>query len=258
MYRFALRPKWIAGHLLALTAVVVFILAGFWQLRRLDERQARNAEIESVAELAPIDLPAAEDDGTDVAWRIVELRGTWVEDEQVVVRNRTLDGQPGYHVVTPLELADGRAIAVNRGWIPVASVDDDRTALIDTPTSEVAILGRLRDSERARGLASADPVDGVLDVVSRIDVERLDRQSSAPLVERFAELVDDDVAFDALPQPVPEPELSEGPHLSYAGQWFLFTAVVLVGYPLVLRWAARSDGDELEADPDDVPEPVTT
>ncbi len=256
MYRFALRPKWIAGHLLALTAVVVFILAGFWQLRRLDERQARNAEIESVAELAPVDLPAAEDDGTDVAWRIVELRGTWVEDEQVVVRNRTLDGQPGYHVVTPLELADGRAIAVNRGWIPVASVDENRAPSIDTPSGEVVFLGRLRDSEQARGLASADPADGVLEVISRVDVARLDQQTSAPLVERYAELVDDDIAFDALPQPVPEPELSEGPHLSYAGQWFLFTAVVLIGYPLVLRWAARSDEDQF--DPDEVPEPVTT
>ncbi len=256
MYRFALRPKWIAGHLLALTAVVVFVLAGFWQLRRLDERRDLNAEIEAVAELPPVDLAVAEAEGTDVAWRLVELEGTWVESEQVVVRNRTFDGQPGFHVVTPLLLDDGRAVAVNRGWVPVGSVDDDRVALIDTPTGEVTVLGRLRDSERARGLAVADPTEGVLDVVSRIDVERLDQQTSAPLFRRSAELVDGDGSPADLPRPVPEPELSEGPHLSYAGQWFLFTAVVLIGYPLVLRWVARSgDGD---VDTDHLPEPVTT
>ncbi|MEO1063453.1 MAG: SURF1 family protein [Actinomycetota bacterium] len=253
MYRFALRPKWIAGHVLALTAIVVFVLAGFWQLRRLDERQALNAEIEAVADLPPVPLDAAEAEGSDVAWRLVELTGSWESDEQVLVRNRTLDGQPGYHLVTPLELGDGRAVAVNRGWIPLSAVDDDRATSVDTPAGEVTVLGRLRDSERARGLASADPAEGVLAVVSRVDVDRLDQQTAAPLVERFAELVDDDVPFDAVPQPVPEPELSEGPHLSYAGQWFLFTLVVLIGYPLVLRWAARTrdehDGDDHEPQP---------
>ena len=256
MYSFALRPKWIAGHVLAITAVVVFVLAGFWQLRRLDERRDLNAEIEAVADLAPVSLAAAEVEGTAVAWRLVVVDGTWLNDDEVLVRNRTLDGQPGFHIVTPLLLDDGRAIAVNRGWVPVGAVDDGRLvdAAAAAPGGEVTVLGRLRETERARGLASADPADGELDVVSRIDVGRLDQQIAAPLVALSAELVDDDLAFDALPQPVDEPELSEGPHLSYAGQWFIFTAVVLIGYPLVLRWAARTDDDEI--DPDELPEPV--
>src|SRR4051812_40633082 len=39
--RFWLRPKWIFGHLLCLFLVLVFIWCGFWQLRRLHEKQHR-------------------------------------------------------------------------------------------------------------------------------------------------------------------------------------------------------------------------
>jgi surfeit locus 1 family protein len=246
MYRFALRPKWIAGHLLAVVAVIVFVSAGFWQLRRLDERQERNAQIEAVADLPPVDVARATPDDL-VPWRSIEASGTWVVDEQVVVRGRSLDGQAGFHVATPLLLDDGRALMVNRGWVPVTLVDTDDVVDVDTPTGTVTITGRLRESERAVGLAAEDPADGVLAVVSRVDVARLDAQTEAELLPLFAELVDDDAT--GLPTPVREPDLGEGPHLSYAVQWFLFAGVVIVGYPLVLRWAARHD-DELEAVPE--------
>ncbi|MEM9035442.1 MAG: SURF1 family protein [Actinomycetota bacterium] len=243
MYRFALRPKWIAGHLLALVAIVVFISAGFWQLRRLDERQAENADIAAVADLPPLELGLDTDDAGLVAWRTVTATGTWLTDDGVLVRNRSLDGQPGFHVVTPLLLDDGRALLVNRGWLPVTQVDDGQATSLVTPDGEVTVVGRLRDSQRARGLAASDPDDGVLDVVSRVDVDRLAQQIDVELLPLFAERIAE--GDTSLPRAVPEPDLGEGPHLSYAVQWFLFTAVVAIGYPLVLRWAAHR-GEEFD------------
>ena len=43
---------------------------------------------------------------------------------------------------------------------------------------------------------------------------------------------------------VAPPELSEGPHLGYAVQWFIFTAIAVVGYPLVLRRVVLRRGKE--------------
>lgn len=247
MYRFVFRPKWIAGHLLAAVAIISFIGAGLWQLRRLDERRADNAEITAVADLPTLRLGSGTDDGDLVAWRTIEATGTWLDDDGVLVRNRSFEGQPGFHVVTPLLLDDGRALLVNRGWLPVTEVDDDQPQSLETPSGSVTVLGRLRESQQARGLAARDPADGVLEVVSRVDVERLAAQIETELVPLYAERID--AGDNGLPRPVPEPDLGEGPHLSYAVQWFLFTAVVAVGYPLVLRWTAhrRDEGfDELD------------
>ena len=41
--------------------------------------------------------------------------------------------------------------------------------------------------------------------------------------------------FDHEPAPVPVPTMDEGPHFSYAVQWFIFSTVAVVGYPLILR-----------------------
>ena len=54
------------------------------------------------------------------------------------------------------------------------------------------------------------------------------------------------------PEPVPAPTLDEGPHLSYAVQWFIFTTVAVVGYPLILRRRAREL--EVEGEPDREPD----
>jgi len=45
-----------------------------------------------------------------------------------------------------------------------------------------------------------------------------------------------------LPRLIPLPELGDGPHLSYAGQWFLFSACAVVGWVVIVRRAARQGG----------------
>jgi len=48
--------------------------------------------------------------------------------------------------------------------------------------------------------------------------------------------------------PGPPPELSEGPHLGYAAQWFIFSTIALVGYPIVLRRVVIRRGKEVDDD----------
>src|ERR1700712_3767751 len=116
MYRFLLKPKWIAFALLVLLAVVVMVNLAFWQIRRLHEREAFNDLVRGNANqaVAPIDdvlVPGA--DPNDIEWRRVEVTGTYVPGEQVVEVNRSQDGDAGRNAIDALQQADGSVVIVN-------------------------------------------------------------------------------------------------------------------------------------------------
>ena len=127
MYRFLLRPRWIAFTLVVVTAIAVMINLGFWQLRRLDERQTFNdavaARIDQPAvdldELVPADATVGDSELADVEWRPVEASGRYLPEEELRVVNRSQGGRAGDNVMTPLLLDDGRVLLVARGFVPL-------------------------------------------------------------------------------------------------------------------------------------------
>lgn len=251
MYRFALRPKWIISHLLVAVLVIAMVWACLWQLSRRSDRQAQNERIISrtaTAEQPVQDVLSADlglDETDDFEYRRVTATGEWLLDDEVLVRNRPLDGAPGSWALTPLRLDADTAILVNRGWIPRRfGPDDDRTE-IAPPGGAVTITGVLRPTELRRGLNVADPAEGVLSSVARPDIERLAQQIDVELLPMFVQLESHVPAVD-LPAPVPLPELNDGPHLSYATQWGIFSLIAIVGYPLILRRVARGDAASVE------------
>ena len=249
---FWLRPKWLVGHVLVVAVVAVCIAAGFWQLRRLDERRDRNAAIEarSSVPVQPIDEVVGADAGfTDadgLVYRRATARGSYDADASVLVRSRSLDGRPGFHVLTPLVTGDGDALIVNRGFAPFT--DDPAQALDATrpPDGEVEVTGLLLGTQEREGIGPTDPASGVLTQIARADLGRLQQQYDADLYPLYLQL-ESSVPAPAgeLPVVLPEPEQGEGNHLSYAGQWFLFAAIGAGGWPLLLRNTAR----ERHADP---------
>jgi cytochrome oxidase assembly protein ShyY1 len=101
------------------------------------------------------------------------------------------------------------------------------------------VLGRLRPSEERSAVGARDPSDGLLTEVQRLDLVRLSRQFT-DLAPVYLELVSSSPAeADGLPQPVVRPDLSEGSHLSYAVQWFIFAGAVVVGWVLAVRLSIR-------------------
>jgi cytochrome oxidase assembly protein ShyY1 len=246
--RVLLRPRWLVGTIIALLLIVLFVNLGLWQLRRLDEKRDRNADIEerSARPVQPVDeVVDPEADGDDVrglVYRRVTARGRYDPTGEVRIRSRSLDGRPGVWVVTPLRLDDGTALAVNRGFVPVST---------DVPApagGQVEVTGLLFASQERRGIGPRDPAGGTLRELSRLDLDRLQQQYEADLYPVWLQLQDQEPAVeeDALPVLLPEPEQDEGPHLSYAIQWFLFAAIGAVGWPLVLRRAAAEDARRRE------------
>jgi cytochrome oxidase assembly protein ShyY1 len=245
MYRFLFTPKWIGFHLLVVAGIVGMINLGLWQLHRLDTRQDFNAVVEARYDAPPVPLhelltPDADPDA--VAWRPVSIRGTYLPDEQILIANRSQNGRAGDNVVTPLDLGDGRVLLANRGFVPLA---------IDPPSAPpgiVEIIARLRPSEERRRGQLSDPADGDLQIAQRVDIDRLAPQLPGAVLPMYVDVLSSDPPeADPGPEPVIAPDLSEGNHLSYAVQWFVFAAAAAVGWTLAVR---RSVGTRRRSAPD--------
>ena len=233
VYRFLLRPKWIVLSVVVIALVVTMINLGLWQLRRLDQRQSFNSEVRSnlSEEPAPLaEVLTASTDPHDVEWRQVTVSGTYEGTAQVLIRDRSLNATPGFNVVTPLVFDNGDFVAVTRGWIP-----GDQTAAPPAPPGTITVVGRLRvTQERRHSWEKADPDTGVLDKMNRVDVARIDQQVEGDAVSMYLEVVESAPADDAVAL-IPAPDLNNGPHLSYAIQWFLFTTAAIAGWCIAVR-----------------------
>lgn len=230
-YGFLLGPKWIAFHLLVLTAVVVMVNLAFWQLRRLDERKEFNSTVrdhsnQPVAPMGDVLTPGA--DPAALEWRRVEVDGTYLGGKQVLVVNRSQDNEAGRNVVDPLQLADGTIVLVNRGF--VGGLDPVPPA----PAGPVHLVGKLRASE-VRRLGQPEDASGVvLTEVRRLDIAKLAPQMGGTVAPMYLELLESTPA-DTGVQPVTPPTLDEGPHLSYTIQWFIFSICAIAGWVLAVR-----------------------
>ncbi|HMQ25925.1 MAG TPA: SURF1 family protein [Acidimicrobiales bacterium] len=246
MYRFLLKPRWIVSHVLVLTLVVVMVNLGLWQLHRLDQKRDLNALIESRTEapVRPVDevLPAAADfdDADEVVFRPVTATGSYLAEDEVVVRGRSYEGRSGAWILTPLRLDDGTAVVVNRGWVPLQAGLEVQPEWAP-PAGEVRVEGLLVATQTRGRFGSIDPEGERLDELARADVGRIQQQVDEDLVPAVLQLDQQHPAQSGdFPVAVGRPSLDEGPHLNYAGQWFIFSAIAAVGYGLILRRVARS------------------
>lgn len=240
MYRFLLSVRWLVATVVVVAVVVACVELGFWQLRRLDERIASNermagrlaAEEVEVAQLLSGTEPAAAE------YRRVWARGVFLPEEEILVRSHVWNGEAGFHVVTPLRLGDGTVLLVNRGWVPLA-MDSPPVVAAPPPAGEVRIDGIVRLSQPRPSVGQVEP-EGELTIVSRIDIPRLAAQLPGDPLPVWVQL---EGSSSDLPVPVPPPAVDdEGPHLSYAIQWFSFATVGVVGYAALVRRSARAGG----------------
>jgi surfeit locus 1 family protein len=215
-----------------LLASVVCVRLGFWQAGRLQDRRAAN-RLAAEARSAPVvHLP---DSGrtADLARRRLEAAGRYDRANEIVVRGASFQGMPGVTVVTPLRLAEtDTALLVMRGFVPAP---DAVTAALDglDEDGEVAVRGVAQpiDSGRGRPLErNGRTTWGALDLAAL-------RERLPYPVYPVALRQSPDPALPRLPRRLEPPPLDDGPHLSYAVQWFLFAtmAVVFAGV-VVARW----------------------
>jgi cytochrome oxidase assembly protein ShyY1 len=235
MYKFLLKPKWIGFHLLCLAAIVAMINLALWQLRRLDEKQTFNDRVSAHtdADVAPLDDALLQQEQNDLIYRRVEATGSYLATPQFEVVNVTQDGTTGRDVVNALLLADGSLMIVNRGFIPTG------TPVPAPPAGEVQVLGRLKAAQRAGTGQPSDDGSQELTEIRRVDLDALATQFDQPLAPMYLELLQSKPPEPASVSAVAFPELGEGPHLSYAVQWCIFSICVAVGWVFAVRKSIR-------------------
>lgn len=215
-----------------------FVALGFWQHDRYEQRSAMN---DRIAASYATDEPAAADSVLTVAgspdddevWTLVRAEGEFDPDGEVLVRNRTLDTQVGYEVVTPLILEDGTAVLVDRGWVPAsesgASVLPD---VPEAPEGTVTVTGRVRGSEGAMG--SPNEVDGVTQTRS-VNVDQISQDLNYPVRGGYVAEAEPAEGLAAVP-PAEQPAWQ---NFAYAYQWWLFAAMAPIGLAMLARREAH-------------------
>lgn len=231
--------KWLLPTLLVFAGTALCIRLGIWQLDRLEQRRAFNAQFESARAQPVLDLNLEQPENiAEMEWRSVKVTGEYDFANQVAVRNQYYGSEYGYHLLTPLSF-DGQAILVDRGWIPAdgnAAPSDWRKYDED---GVVKVSGQIRRGQAKPaigGVADPLPQDGArLEIWNNANISRIADQMPYPALPVY---IQPDMDADDTEPPIPsqpEIELTEGPHFGYALQWFTFAAILFVGYPFFLQ-----------------------
>jgi cytochrome oxidase assembly protein ShyY1 len=237
VYVFAARPRWIILHAVVLTVAGLFALAGVWQLDRLSERHERNAFVMKRRQGPAAQLDFVFNRPREVEQAHVLATGRYDTGREVMLLGRGNDGRPGNHVLTPLVMSGGRAVLVDRGWVPV-DVDKPRAPQALPPDGLVRVTGVALPSEGSGPLSGGSAREATT-AVSRVDVQRIALGLPNRIWPLYLVLQEQEPAQKELPEPAQLASLGEGPHLAYAIQWFLFIPIAVIGYGAILRRESR-------------------
>jgi len=217
--------------LVLLAAVLVVALTarlGVWQLSRAAQKQALQASLDERSKMPP--LPAAQlarnpPDAAAQFDRRIHLQGEWVPQATVFLDNRQMNGRPGFFVVTPLRLADGDAVLVQRGWVPRDMADRTRLPAVATPAGTVEVDGRIAPPPgRLYDFAGGDRHGAI-----RQNLDLADYASEWKLPLRPLSVLQSDppaaAASDGLLRQWAPPAVDIQRHYGYAFQWFALCAL---------------------------------
>lgn len=239
-----LSRQWLLTTLLVLAATAIMVRLGIWQLDRLTQRREFNARAMAWVNGPELALAGAalEEDLYNMEYRPVRLRGEYLFENQVLLRNQQSGTRLGMILLTPMRLDDGSGLMlVARGWIPQKDGDISRWSAYDQPGPQ-EVAGVLRRSEPRASIGSLPnptlmPGEARLLQWYSVDVGRIASENNLPLLaDVYVQVLPTTDSSGSLPQPLAlELEISEGSHAGYAGQWFTFAAILLIGYPVFVR-----------------------
>ena len=239
--------KWLTLTLLVFAGSSLCIRLGIWQLDRLEQRRAFNAQVKSALVQPMLNLnQEVPENIVEMEWRSVEVTGKYDFTNQVAIRNQYYGNEYGYHLLTPLlfehSTSTGKrknVILVDRGWIPAEGNSSPSNWRQYDETGVASITGQIRLGQvkpTFGGVADALPENGArLEVWNNADLMHIAQQMPYPVLPVYLQ-PKQEVNDTEPPIPFqPEIELTEGPHFGYALQWFTFATILFVGYPFYLR-----------------------
>jgi surfeit locus 1 family protein len=209
--------------LAAITAIVVCVAAGTWQRERFRAKEALRARFDAAAHAAPIALAGLPPDSDWPALRYLPVvaTGEFVTSRQILIDNKVHAGRAGYDVVTPLALADGRMVLIDRGWTPQLA-SRSQLPTVPPPTGVVSVRGRIVLPPGYFELRRAQPAGAVW---QNLDPERYSAATGLHVLPVVIEATAEPVPDDGLVREWPLPDFGAERHRIYMVQWYLFAAL---------------------------------
>lgn len=132
-------------------SLIILLALGSWQVERLHWKEGLIAERTARSSGAPIPLPAVTAPAASYEFSKTRVTGAFRNDKEMYLAARSLNGNVGYHVVTPIVLADGSVVLVDRGWVPTERKDPSQRAAGQL-AGNVTLEGLLRGSQKQNWL----------------------------------------------------------------------------------------------------------
>jgi cytochrome oxidase assembly protein ShyY1 len=238
-WRFALSRRWFGYLALAVVFSAVCVALSQWQVARLNETRAANELVNRNYRSTPVALKTAIPSLTSYSpqqqWMQVKVTGSYLADDALLVRNRPLNGQPGFEVLNPLLLADGSVFVVDRGYVPIGNKQDRPDSIPSPRSGQVTVTVRLRGGEPT--LSGRSNRTGELATIRLPDVAKL--VGKPTYTGAYGLMVSESPASAARPVALPRPQLNEGLHISYAIQWVIFGIMAFFGLWYAIRQEYR-------------------
>ncbi|KQZ04845.1 hypothetical protein ASD19_02130 [Microbacterium sp. Root53] len=236
----------------ALIAVAFAVACGFlshWQFERNEARAAMLELVDANYDAAPVPVEQVLDRGYAPSdeWHPVTLTGRYLTEDQLLVRNRAQGGTSAFEVLVPFQLADGRIVAIDRGWVPPGE-DAVPDAVPAPPAGDVTVVARVRPGEPLPSSGRSAP-EGQLPTIHLPAVADL----TGPETETafYGLMVSEDPAPADRPAELKPPTEDPGPHLSYAIQWILFAIMGFGFIAYMIRTEIRARREDAEDDDED-------
>lgn len=250
MYRFLFSSKWLGYLLLAAVFATACVFLGRWQMDRRAESLAEINRVLSNYSASPVPFAEVKDEFNQMEpekeWTQVKLKGRYDAAGQRIVRNRPLNGQPGYEVVVPFRLDTGETVVIDRGWLPIGNNNPGRPDSVPAPPAgDVTAVVRLKPAEPTLQRGAPDGQLASIDL--RVYAEEL---GYPVLTGAYGQLASENPPAAEMPFPFPMPSTEEGTHLSYSLQWFAFGVLMFVGFGYAARQQARNAAIDAEDEAD--------
>lgn len=227
MFKNLSKPRWIALTAFLIIMTYLFVRLSDWQFDRYNQKIESNKVTTIALSSEPLDLTDLSQVSTLKDWQRVSIKGEFVNSDAKLLRRQYLKSSLGFWVISPLKLNNGQVILINRGWIPIANSSTTQQEIPTSPVGEVVVIGYVQTLKDKRDEPEDLPIN-------QINYLKSTNFSSQPLSTNYIQLasitpIDNQVAT------IPLPELSNGPHFSYAIQWILFALMLPIGWYVLLK-----------------------
>lgn len=215
-----------------LIGVTLLCSLGYWQLSRGHQKQQLLSQWEQSGQSTTLYEHDLTEPHSQMRYAPVKLTGHFMNEHTILLDNKTNNGRPGYHVITPLALKNNKIVLIDRGWVPL---ERSRQILPSIPAilGEVTIEGYLDFAYRNPFIHQAIEND---EITWPLRVQELDWSQMASLLNKtiFPMLVKFKYpsAYSFEIPPAKGEWLSPQRHYGYACQWFLLAFTLASLYSL--------------------------